>query len=410
MCRNYAKIPLMKPPKFIADHPQLALFALLATATSGFGQTFFISVFGHLIRDEFVLSNSAYGFSYGGATLLSALLLLKFGELVDTRPLPQLTLMALLILATGCLLIGLASHWLLLIPGFLLIRFGGQGLLSHLGVTVAGRYFHHQRGRVMALTVAGFPMAESTLPLTAGLLLALGNWRLPWFVAFAFLLLVALPILLLLARHAPHPGATRQQTTASDQPTNLTRKQVLHDPGFYLLLPAALATPFTITAILFHQSAIIGLRDWPLEKVGIAFTGFALGHLLSLLVAGPLIDRFGAQRALPLALLPLVAGLLVLSTSSSSAGLYWYLLLTGGSLGGSGAAGGALWPERYGTRHLGAIRSVASAIMVVSTALAPVLVGLVLDILDSASLIGLLLTALVVASMLLSTRARPAPG
>jgi len=25
----------MKPPKFIAEHPQLALFALLATATSG---------------------------------------------------------------------------------------------------------------------------------------------------------------------------------------------------------------------------------------------------------------------------------------------------------------------------------------------------------------------------------------
>jgi len=400
----------MKPPKFIAEHPQLALFALLATATSGFGQTFFISVFGHLIRDEFVLSNSVYGFSYGGATLLSALLLLKFGELVDTRPLAQLTLIALLILAAGCLLIGLAPHWVLLIPGFLLIRFGGQGLMSHLGVTVAGRYFHQQRGRVMALTVAGFPLAEATLPLTAGLMLVLGNWRLPWFVAVAFLLLVALPILLLLARHAPPPGDTRQQTTAGDQPASLTRKQVLRDPGFYLLLPAALATPFTITAILFHQAAIVGLRGWPLEKVGIAFTGFALGHLLSLLVAGPLIDRLGAQRALPLALMPLVAGLMVLSVSSSNAGLYWYLLLTGGSLGGSGAAGGALWPERYGTRHLGAIRAVAQAAMVVSTALAPILVGFILDVTDSATLIGLLLASLVSASMLLTTRARTARG
>ncbi len=396
----------MKPPKFIAEHPQLALFALLATATSGFGQTFFISVFGHLIRDEFVLTNSAYGFSYGGATLVSALLLLKFGELVDTRPLRQLTLVALLILASGCLMIGLASHWLLLIPGFLLIRFSGQGLLSHLGITVAGRYFHQQRGRVMALTVAGFPLAEATLPLTAGLLLVFGNWRLPWFVAVAFLLLVALPLLLYLARYAPPPGDTRQQATANDHLSSLTRKQVLRDPGFYLLLPATLATPFTITAILFHQAEIIGLRGWPLEKVGIAFTGFALGHLLSLLVAGPLIDRFGAQRALPLALLPLVAGLLVLATIPGDWALYLYLLLTGGSLGGSGAAGGALWPERYGTHHLGAIRSVTQAFMVVSTALAPILVGFVLDLTDSAPLIGLLLASLVSASMLLTTRAR----
>lgn len=396
----------MKPPKFIAEHPQLALFALLATATSGFGQTFFISVFGSFIRDEFILSNSAYGFSYGGATLISALLLLKFGALVDTRPLSLLTLAAVLILVVGCLLIGLAPHWLVLIPGFLLIRFGGQGLLSHLGVTVAGRYFHQQRGRMMALTVAGFPLAEATLPLTAGLLLVLGGWRLPWFAAVAFLLLVALPLLLYLARHAPLPGDTRQQTTANDQQPSLTRNQVLRDPGFYLLLPAALATPFTITAILFHQAAIIGLRGWPLEKIGTAFTGFALGHLLSLLVAGALIDRFGAQRALPLTLLPLVAGLLVLSVSHSDAGLYWYLLLTGGSLGGSGAAAGALWPERYGTRHLGAIRSVAQSAMVVSTALAPVLVGLILDNADSATLIGLLLASLISASMLLTTRAR----
>jgi MFS family permease len=406
MLHNYAKIPVMKPPKFISEHPQLALFALLATATSGFGQTFFVSVFGHLIRDEFVLTNSVYGFSYGGATLLSALLLLKFGELVDSRPLPQLTLAALLILVSGCLLVGLAPHWLLLIPGFLLIRFGGQGLLSHLGVTVAGRYFHQQRGRVMALTVAGFPLAESTLPLTAGLLLTVGNWRLPWFVAVAFLLLVALPILLLLARYAPPPGDTRQQTRTSERQVSLTRKQVLHDPGFYLLLPAALATPFTITAILFHQAAIIGLRGWPQEKVGIAFTGFALGHLLSLLVAGPLIDRFGAQRALPLALFPLVAGLLVLATIPGDWALYLYLLLTGGSLGGSSAAGGALWPERYGTQYLGAIRSVAQAVMVVSTALAPILVGFILDLTDSAPLIGLLLATLVSASMLLTTRAR----
>lgn len=258
---------LIKLPTFIAEHPQLALFALLAAATSGFGQTFFISVFGHLIRDEFTLSNSIYGFSYGGATLVSALLLLKFGELVDTRPLPQLTLVALLILAAGCLLIGIAPHWLMLIPGFLLIRFGGQGLLSHLGVTVAGRYFDKQRGRVMALTVAGYPLAESTLPLSAGLLLAFGNWRLPWFVAVAVLLLVALPILLLLARYAPPPDITKQQTSGREQQLNLTRKQVLHDPGFYLLLPAALATPFTITAILFHQAAIVGLRGWPLEKL-----------------------------------------------------------------------------------------------------------------------------------------------
>lgn len=398
----------MKLPKFIAENPQLALFALLAMATSGFGQTFFISVFGHHIRTDFHISNSVYGFSYGGATLLSALLLLKFGGLVDVKPLRLITLYAILILAGGCLLIGLAPHWLMLIPGFLLIRFGGQALLSHLGITVAGRYFHQQRGRIMALTVAGFPLAEATLPLSAGLLLIYGNWRLPWLVAVAFLLLMALPVLLYLARHATDPAVAEQQApaTAGQQPSR-TRREVLRDTGFYLLLPAALATPFTITAVLFHQATIAHLRDWPVEKIGLAFTGFAIGHLLSLLVAGPLVDRLGAQRTLALGLMPLVGGLLVLAIVPGEWALYLYLLLTGGSLGGSSTAAGALWPERYGTRHLGAIRSVASAVMVVSTALAPIFVGLLLDLTSSATLIGLLLAAFVITAILLTFRARP---
>ena len=399
----------MKLPSFIAENPSLALFALLATATSGFGQTFFISVFGGFIRDTFTLSNSHYGLYYGGATLISALLLLKLGGLVDRNPLWQVTLLAVLLLSTGCLVIGLAPHWMLLIPGFLLIRLGGQALLSHLGVTVAGRYFTHSRGKIMALTVAGFPLAEATLPLAAGILLIYGHWRLPWLAAVGILLLVALPLLLYLARSAPHPQSTSNSQSDSDL-NSLTRAEVLRDSGFYRLLPAALANPFSVTAVLFHQATLIDLRNWPAEQVGLAFTGFAVGHLASLLIAGPLIDRFSAQRVLPVALLPLLAGLLVLSTISANWALYLYLLLTGSSLGCSGAAGGALWPERYGTRHLGAIRSVAQAVMVVSTAAAPVLVGLLLDLSHSTAWVGLFLSSGVATAILLAWSAKPAAG
>ncbi|MFO7767130.1 MAG: MFS transporter [Pelovirga sp.] len=397
----------MKLPSFIAENPSLALFALLATAFSGFGQTFFISVFGSFIRDAFTLSNSHYGFYYGGATLLSALLLLKIGGLVDRKPLWQVTLMAILLLSSGCLLIGIAPHWMLLIPGFLLIRLGGQAMLSHLGVTVAGRYFTYSRGKIMALTVAGFPLAEATLPLGAGILLLYGQWRLPWLVAVAVLLLVALPLLLYLARTAPHPQSASNHQSTADQ-NSLTRAEVLRDAGFYMLLPAALANPFSVTAVLFHQATLVDLRNWPAEQIGLAFTGFAVGHLASLLIAGPIIDRFGAQRTLPVALLPLLAGLLVLTSVSASWALFVYLLLTGSSLGCSGAAGGALWPERYGTRHLGAIRSVAQAVMVVSTATAPVVVGLLLDLSHSTTWVGLFLSAGVAAAIILAWSVKPA--
>jgi MFS family permease len=397
------KLPL---PAFIREHPHLAAFALLATATSGFGQTFFVSVFGSGIRDAFNLSHASYGTYYSLATLCSALILLKAGTLVDRWPLHRVTLLAVLLLALGCLVIGLAPHVGMLVPGFLLIRFGGQAMLSHIGITTAGRYFVKDRGKAMAMTAAGFPLAEAVLPASAAAILVLGGWRMPWFLGAGLLVLVALPALISLARHAPPPQAVADQATGGTV-RDLTRAQALRDPGLYMILPAALAVPFTVTAILFHQTAIADLRDWPLERVGVAFTGFALGHLLSLIAAGPLVDRIGAHRALPLALAPMTCGLLVLAFSNTGWTLFLYLGLTGISLGGVGTAGGAIWPERYGIRHIGAIRSVAQAVMVLSTAVSPILVGTLLDWQVTPAAIGSGLAAATVMAAVLALAAPP---
>lgn len=396
----------MKFPAFMRENPSLAAFAFLATATSGFGQTFFVSVFGGGIRESFALDNSHYGLTYSLATLISAALLLKLGALADRWSLPAVTTLALLLLALGCLMIGLAPHWIMLVPGFLLVRLGGQAMLGHLGMTVAGRYFVKSRGRIMALTAAGFPVAEAILPATAGLILLYSGWRLPWLIAIAVLLLLALPALLWLGRNAPHP-ATLESQGGSPGGGGFTRAQVLRDPGFYRLLPAAVIAPFTVTAVLFHQSAIAEMRDWPAERVATAFTGFAMGHLFSLLFAGLLVDRLGAQRALTLGLVPLFSALGVLAFTDSLWTPYLYLALTGTTLGFISTASGAIWPERYGVRHIGAIRSVAQATMVLSTALSPVLIGLVLDAgLDTRTLASLLALT-VLASALLAWGTRP---
>lgn len=154
---------------------------------------------------------------------------------------------------------------------------------------------------------------------------------------------------------------------------------MLRDRGFYLLLPASVAVPFIVTALFFHQGAITALKDWSLEEFARAFISYGAGHFLSLLLAGILIDRLGAQRLLPLALVPLLCGLLVLGLSGANWIPWLFLGLLGLSQGAINATLGALWPERYGVRHIGAIRSVIQAIMVLSTAVAPVALGMALD-------------------------------
>jgi len=51
----------------------------------------------------------------------------------------------------------------------------------------------------------------------------------------------------------------------------------------------------------------------------------------------------------------------------------------GATLGGNFTVFGAIWAELWGTRHLGAIRSVGQALMVFATALAPWTFGLMVD-------------------------------
>ena len=56
------------------------------------------------------------------------------------------------------------------------------------------------------------------------------------------------------------------------------------------------------------------------------------------------------------------------------------MILSGITVGMSKTVSGALWPELYGVRHLGAIRSVTMALAVFATALAPWVVGILADL------------------------------
>jgi hypothetical protein len=56
------------------------------------------------------------------------------------------------------------------------------------------------------------------------------------------------------------------------------------------------------------------------------------------------------------------------------------MLLAGGTAGAATIVMGALWVELYGTDYLGSIRSMCFAIMVISTSIAPGLIGLLIDI------------------------------
>jgi len=154
---------------------------------------------------------------------------------------------------------------------------------------------------------------------------------------------------------------------------------MLHDLRFYLILPATLAPSFLLTGIIFHQVRIVEAKEWSMPIFASGYTGLAIATFLTSLVLGHLIDRWRAINFLPFILAPLALALVVLNTFQAEIFSFVFLIFMGCSWGAAFAVSGAIWPELYGTTHLGAIKSVTKALNVFSSALSPWVFGLLFD-------------------------------
>jgi MFS family permease len=353
---------------------KLLLFGLLATMFSAFGQTFFIGLFSGLWRDEFGLSNAQISMIYSSATLVSGMLIIQLGRWLDHIPLPRYTAVVVLAFAAGCALIALAPRAWVLLPGILLLRLCGQGLMGHIAMTTIARYFSSGRGRALSIAQLGFPIAEASFPLLIVVALASMNWRWIWWLAVLMLLLL-LPLLLYLCAQVPAP-----ETEQAHGQNDASRRHVLSDYRFYMILPVILTAPFIITGLFFHQAAVAAAMHWPLALLATAFVVFALSQVASGLFTGWLIDRFTARKLMRFYLFPMAAGCGLLWLADKPWLAFVYMGMLGLSAGANSTISGALWAEMYGTRHIGAIRAMQHALMVVSTAVSPLLLGLLLDV------------------------------
>ena len=156
---------------------------------------------------------------------------------------------------------------------------------------------------------------------------------------------------------------------------NWTRREVLRDPIFWLLLAGVLAPAFIGTTIFYHQDYLAALNGWPPTLFAQSLLVLAATIVVVALISGALIDRFSAAAMLPVFLVPLGASCFVLSLQGPPQMLFVVMLLLGISYGFSST----LWPETYGPLHLGSIRAVTVSAAVFSTAAGPGLTGTLID-------------------------------
>ncbi|NNE64008.1 MAG: MFS transporter, partial [Gammaproteobacteria bacterium] len=251
---------------------QLLLFAFLMTFWSAPGQTFFISLFSGEIRAELDLSDGEFGAIYSLATLLSAIVMVWSGTLVDKVDLKRFSISCVFGLSIGCVLMSISAGIISLFIGLFMMRQMGQGLMFITSTTAAVRYLDENKGKSTALAGMGYAVSEAIMPvLVVALILSLG-WRSSWQLTAIILVAFMVPSIFYLLRnhHQRHQRYLHQVESdntgavTTQRKRQWTRAEVIRDKYFYFFAPGLMSQPLMFTGFIFHQVHLVESKDWSL--------------------------------------------------------------------------------------------------------------------------------------------------
>ena len=364
---------------FLKSNFKYLLFGFLMTFCSSFGQTFFLGIFNPFIREDLNLSHSEFGGIYSAATLVSSLTIIWLGKKIDDFKLRNFAIFVCISLFFAAVFMSQLSSLVHLLLAIFFLRLFGQGLMSHTSSTAMARYFDKNRGKALGVAWLGLSFGEGILP---GLVIFLLNylvWKKIWITIAVFLIVFVLPLIVFLLKNFKDNSIEQEQSKKSKNIKNWTRQEVLKDLRFYFLLPAVLCPAFLITGIFINQIYFFENLNWGINFIAPSFTAYAIFSVISLQLSGFLIDKFSALKILPFCLIPMILGLLFSLFFKFALSPVIFFILMAITNGTSNVLLTSTWSEMYGTKHLGAIRSITVSLMVFSTSLSPFLFGYLID-------------------------------
>lgn len=364
---------------FIYKNLNLLFFGFLIAFASGFGQTFFISLFSQDFRDTFELTNTEFGSLYSIATVLSAITIIWAGKLIDTVSLRKYTLAIILGLALTCLMASFVFNVFFLFLVIYFLRLFGQGLMGHTSRTTMARYFNTNRGKALAISGFGFSVGEIIYPAAVVFLLLTIGWRLTWFSSSIFILIFFGIFFYFIFKINNFKKENNRDEKIDLSEISWRRRDVLKDFKFYMYLPLSLLMSFTVTGFLFHQVYIAEIKSWTLINLAQGFIFYAVSGITGSIISGILIDKLTGRKLIPFHLLPMLAIFIVMLFSDHVYVLYLYMAGLGLSNGFTENISNSLWAEMYGVKNLGSIKALLTFFGIMASASSPFLYGIILD-------------------------------
>ena len=360
---------------------KVVIFGFIFTFFSSFGQSFFLGIFNPSIRNELSITHGQFGSVYASATLFSSFILIWVGKKIDDIDISKFAFFVILLLAFSSFFFSKISSIPLLFLAILLMRFSGQGMMSHTATTTISRYFTKSRGKALSTGWFGLSAAEFILPVLMIYLLTIMSWKNIW-IGIALIVLIFLP----LSSYFLVKNLNFDSREKGDD-NNLNEKdfkqwkriEVIKDYRFYIVCANMLAMPSIATGTFIYQSFILSSKNWGPYIIAQSFMSYSILSVVALIFSGFLIDKFTSRKILIYMNIPLLFAAMVLFYFDNPLSSFVFFGLIGITNGLCNVLGSSTWAEIYGVRYIGSIKALTTALMVFATALGTAVFGILID-------------------------------
>ena len=358
---------------------KVIIFGFIFTFFSSFGQSFFLGLFNESIRNELDITHGQFGSIYASATLLSSVILIWVGKKIDDFDVLKFSFFVISLLAISTFTFSKINSITFLFIAILLMRFSGQGMMSHTASTTISRYFTNTRGKALSTGWFGLSTAEFLMPVTIIYALTIMDWRNIWIIISVSIILFLPLVSYFLVKEVKLSSREDDNEVAKENIKQWKRSEVIKDYRFIIIALNMLAMPWIATGIFVYQSFILSAKNWGEYTIAQSFMVYSIASVLTLFVAGYLIDKFTSRKLLIYMNIPFLISLLILIYFQSPVSSFFFLGLIGVSNGFANVLGSSTWAELYGVKFIGSIKALTTALMVFSTAFGTAFFGLMID-------------------------------
>lgn len=360
------------------------------------GQTVGIATFTDPVMQALDLTRDQFSLAYMVGTLLSSLLITRTGGFYDRHGAPITSVLATLLLGITLLLCSVSdvmaqwlsqllgiSHWLVpfcvMVWLFLMLRFSGQGVLTMVSRNMIMKWFDSYQGRVNAICSVCVALGFSASPILIDMLIQNFGWSGAWQMMAMGMGVIFLMVLLFYKDNPTQYGLVADglcidtQEPLKIQQANFTLASAIKTRAFWIYTLIMSFYSFYVTGVTFHVVSIFSSAGYSRSDAIAIFLPISIISIVASIVGNLLSESIQLKFLLYAMIVGAVFAAIGLIGLNDGWGVYCLI-------GGTGVMGGLFtvlmaitWPRFFGLRHLGVISGKAMAMLVLASALGPVL-------------------------------------